>query len=143
MTLFRNGVRGDCRPLIKCVRFFFEIASLSSVTCPLAGGARGICCPHTLVLTVAPPAASTSAVAPSCPANILCPPAPPVVVIPNIRLSDIQEAATTALRNIQQRRRFQQSLFRRGVFVKRKTSAFASQRFKQTNRQRKFQNRRV
>ena len=52
----------------------------------------------------------------------------------NHRPSDIAEAATTAIRNIRQRKRFQQSLFANGVFVKEKTSAFASQRFKQTNR---------
>ena len=38
------------------------------------------------------------------------------------------------MNNIRQRQRFQDSLFRKGVFVKKKTSAFASQRFKQTNR---------
>ena len=50
------------------------------------------------------------------------------------RASDIAEAANVALNNIRQRQRFQDSLFRKGVFVKKKTSAFASQRFKQTNR---------
>lgn len=50
------------------------------------------------------------------------------------RASDIAEAATIAIKNVQQRKRFQESLFANGVFVKKKTSAAASQRFKQTNR---------
>ena len=55
-------------------------------------------------------------------------------MIPNIRASDIAEAATVALNNIKQRQRFQESLFKKGIIVKKKTSTFASQRFKQTNR---------
>ena len=86
-----------------------------------------------------------------CPRNIICPPPPPVVVIPNIRYgssmiltllqflflfraSDIAEAATVALNNIRQRQKFQDALFKKGIIVKKKTSAFAQQRFKQTNR---------
>jgi len=46
----RNGIIGDCRQLIKCVRFFFEIELLRSAPCPLPGGVRGVCCPHILVL---------------------------------------------------------------------------------------------
>jgi len=126
----RNGVRGDCRLLIKCVRFFFEIESLQSVTCDLGGGLRGVCCPHTLVLQ----RPIVDVIAPGCPSNIICRPIPPVVIIPNIRPADISEAATIALKNIQQRQRFQEALFKKGIFVKKKTSAFASQRFKQTNR---------
>jgi len=129
----RNGIRGDCRLLIKCVRFFFEIKTLQSSPCSLGNGVQGVCCPHTLVLQsdlVSKPADEKA----GCPRNIICPPAPPVVVIPNIRASDIQEAATVALNNIRQRQKFQESLFKRGVFVKKDTSAFAQQRFKQTNR---------
>ena len=57
-----------------------------------------------------------------------------MVVVPNIRASDIAKAANIAQDNIKQRQKFQESLFRNGVFAKKKTSAFASQRFKQTNR---------
>jgi len=126
----RNGVRGDCRLLIKCIRFFFEIETLQSVTCDLGGGLRGICCPHTLILQ----RPVSNSVRPSCPSNIICRPTAPVVVIPNIRLADITEAANIAIRNIKQRQKFATALFKKGVFVKRKTAAFASQRFKQTNR---------
>eukprot|EP00091_Calanus_sinicus_P024640 TRINITY_DN8959_c0_g1_i1.p1 TRINITY_DN8959_c0_g1~~TRINITY_DN8959_c0_g1_i1.p1 ORF type:complete len:454 (+),score=123.98 TRINITY_DN8959_c0_g1_i1:137-1498(+) len=126
----RNGVRGDCRLLLKCIRFFFEIEALQSVTCDLGGGLRGICCPHTLVLQQP----VVAVIEPSCPSNIICRPSAPVVVIPNIRPADITEAANIAIRNIKQRQRFQAALFNKGVFVKKKTSAFASQRFKQTNR---------
>ena len=48
--LYRNGIQGDCRLLIKCVRFFFEIKSLQSSPCSLADGGQGVCCPHSLVL---------------------------------------------------------------------------------------------
>ena len=48
--IFRNGIRGDCRLLIKCVRFFFEIKTLQSAPCSLGNGVQGVCCPHTLVL---------------------------------------------------------------------------------------------
>jgi len=126
----RNGVRGDCRPLIKCIRFFFELEALQSVTCDLNTGVKGICCPHTLVLQQP----VIEVIEPSCPSNIICRPNAPVVVIPNIRPADITEAANIALKNIKQRQKFQESLFKKGVFVKKKTSAFASQRFKQTNR---------
>ena len=50
------------------------------------------------------------------------------------RASDIAEAATVALNNIRQRQKFQDALFNKGIIVKKKTSAFAQQRFKQTNR---------
>ena len=39
-----------------------------------------------------------------------------------------------ALNNIRQRQKFQDALFKKGIIVKKKTSAFAQQRFKQTNR---------
>ena len=39
-----------------------------------------------------------------------------------------------ALSNIRQRQKFQESLFKKGIIVRKKTSAFAQQRFKQTNR---------
>jgi len=126
----RNGVRGDCRLLIKCIRFFFELEALQSATCDLGGGLRGVCCPHTLVLQQP----VVDVIKPSCPSNIICRPTSPVVVIPNIRPADITEAANIAINNIKQRQRFQTALFNRGVFVKKKTSTFASQRFKQTNR---------
>jgi len=128
----RNGIRGDCRLLIKCIRFFFELEVLQSVTCDLGGGLRGICCPHTLLLD--PPVVDSVSFKPSCPSNIICRPNAPVVVIPDIRLADITEAANIAIRNIKARQKFATALFKKGVFVKKKTSAAASQRFKQTNR---------
>merc|ERR1712013_357094 len=107
----RNGVRGDCRLLIKCIRFFFELEVLQSVTCDLGGGLRGICCPHTLLLD--PPVVDSVSFKPSCPSNIICRPNAPVVVIPDIRLADITEAANIAIRNIKARQKFATALFKK------------------------------
>ena len=99
---YRNGIQGDCRLLIKCVRFFFEIQSLQSSPCSLADGGQGVCCPHSLVLQTDLgnsvfmwknildykddiSVTQTTNVDAGCPRNIICPPPPPVVVIPNIR----------------------------------------------------------
>ena len=41
-----SGKRGQCRPLVKCIRFMHEISSLIKSPCPLATGSRGVCCPH-------------------------------------------------------------------------------------------------
>ena len=37
----RDGVLGDCRPLIKCVRFLFEIETLRALPCQLPFGQPG------------------------------------------------------------------------------------------------------
>jgi len=128
----RNGIIGDCRQLIKCVRFFFEIELLRSAPCPLPGGVRGVCCPHILVLRE--PEVEEDPWQKGCPSNIICPPKPPNVVIPNIRASDIRTASNIAKKNIIARQRLQASLFKKGFFTKKGTSAFGFSRFKQTNR---------
>jgi len=119
----RNGVLGDCRTLIRCVRFVFEIDSLISTPCLLPGGHRGVCCPHTLVI-YEPPRTT----------NILHAPPQPVVVVPNIRPSDISAAINIAKKNIKLRVRTDETLFKNDIFAKRGTSAFSAQKFKGTNR---------
>ncbi len=37
----RDGVLGDCRPLIKCVRFLFEVETLRALPCQLPFGQPG------------------------------------------------------------------------------------------------------
>ena len=41
-----DGQNGQCRPLVKCVRFFHEIPTLQQRPCPLTTGEKGVCCPH-------------------------------------------------------------------------------------------------
>ncbi len=46
-----DGRSGQCRPLVKCVRFLAEVAELRSSPCLLGTGPdgaqeRGVCCPH-------------------------------------------------------------------------------------------------
>ena len=101
-----------------CPRFFFEIDLLRSAPCPLPGGVRGVCCPHILVLRLTStgdlviwssdhnptimlkniwwhwshhrePEVEEDPWQKGCPSNIICPPKPPNVVIPNIRFEDI------------------------------------------------------
>ena len=87
MSCVRNGVAGECRTLIRCVRFLQEIELLQSSPCRLSGsrGARGgVCCPHTL-LASPPQSEAQSEQAKSCPRNIICIPPPRNVTIPNIR----------------------------------------------------------
>ena len=47
-----RGQTGQCRPLVKCVRFFHEIAELQRRPCPLlATGEKGVCCPYVVIGT--------------------------------------------------------------------------------------------
>ena len=78
----RNGVAGECRSLIKCVRFLQEVSLLQSSQCLLVGGGRGVCCPHTLLTT---PQVQEDPTDRACPRNIICIPPPRNVTIPNIR----------------------------------------------------------
>ena len=92
-SVVRNGVAGECRSLIKCVRFLQEVSLLQSSQCLLPSGGRGVCCPHTLLTTLTQVEESPDTR--SCPRNIICIPPPPDVTIPNIRkLSHINISST-------------------------------------------------
>ncbi len=42
-----DGRAGQCRPLVKCVRFLSEVDDLKRSPCLLRGDSeRGVCCPH-------------------------------------------------------------------------------------------------
>jgi len=43
-----EGKRGQCRPLVRCVRFISEVNALRRRPCPLSNGEDGVCCPHIL-----------------------------------------------------------------------------------------------
>ena len=46
---FVSPVVGQCKPLVKCVRFFHEIPTLQSQPCQLPSGASGVCCPYVVI----------------------------------------------------------------------------------------------
>ena len=46
-----DGGRGQCRPLVKCVRFMHEVAELERRPCRLLDGEQGVCCPHIVIGT--------------------------------------------------------------------------------------------
>ncbi len=41
-----DGRSGQCRPLVKCVRFLSEVSRLRGSPCSLRAGEGGVCCPH-------------------------------------------------------------------------------------------------
>ena len=41
-----SGTTGQCRPLVKCVKFVHEIPLLRNQPCRLVTGEKGVCCPH-------------------------------------------------------------------------------------------------
>ena len=46
-----GGERGQCRPLVKCVRFIHEVTELQKRPCSIGNGERGVCCPHVVIGT--------------------------------------------------------------------------------------------
>ena len=46
-----GGGRGQCRPLVKCVRFIHEVTELQKRPCSIGNGERGVCCPHVVIGT--------------------------------------------------------------------------------------------
>ena len=46
-----SGGRGQCRPLVKCVRFIHEVTELQKRPCSIGNGERGVCCPHVVIGT--------------------------------------------------------------------------------------------
>ena len=46
-----DGRQGQCRPLVKCIRFTHEIPTLVKQHCPLASNEKGVCCPHIVLGT--------------------------------------------------------------------------------------------
>ena len=46
-----SGTTGQCRPLVKCVKFVHEIPLLRNQPCRLVTGETGVCCPHIVLGT--------------------------------------------------------------------------------------------
>ena len=62
-----GGGRGQCRPLVKCVRFIHEVTELQRRPCSIGNGERGVCCPHVVIGTATCKSASFRT-------NLLCTP---------------------------------------------------------------------
>ena len=62
-----GGGRGQCRPLVKCVRFIHEVTELQRRPCSIGNGERGVCCPHVVIGTATCKSASLRT-------NLLCTP---------------------------------------------------------------------
>lgn len=125
----RQKVPGQCRPLVKCVRFFHEIPKLRSRPCRLVSGDIGVCCPY----VVLPPKHRETT-------RLLRAPPPPPVVIPPIKTQDIDTAARVAEVKAQQRRDLERRLKNAGVFVRKRTGPSVRHRHLQrsNNRARKL-----
>lgn len=50
----KQRVVGQCKPLVKCSRFFHQIPQLSKSSCRLLSGEVGVCCPYVILGPVRP-----------------------------------------------------------------------------------------
>eukprot|EP00095_Tigriopus_kingsejongensis_P002572 maker-scaffold274_size229011-snap-gene-1.21 protein:Tk02572 transcript:maker-scaffold274_size229011-snap-gene-1.21-mRNA-1 annotation:"chorion peroxidase-like" len=106
-----HGKQGQCKPLVKCVRFVHEIPLLQNQPCQLLTGEVGVCCPHIVIgtATFRKPRRNTV---------LRRPPRPPVP-LPPIRTNDIQQANFGAEQRLQVRRQIEAGLRQAGLVISR------------------------
>ncbi|XP_075222518.1 salivary peroxidase/catechol oxidase-like [Lycorma delicatula] len=114
-----SGESGECRPLVNCLSFYAELPELRRQPCRLIQDQLGVCCPLR-----------------SKPVNfgglnsgVLVPPPPPQVVIPPFTPLQLNQAASIAVRQLQQRLQFAQTLFQNRIIVSPNTPAASHQEF--------------
>lgn len=106
-----QGNQGQCKPLVKCVRFVHEIPLLQNQPCQLLTGELGVCCPHIVIGTATFRKPRRN--------NVLRRPPRPPVPIPQIQRNDIQQASIGAIQRQEFRRQIEARLRQAGLVIPR------------------------
>ncbi|RZF43124.1 hypothetical protein LSTR_LSTR001302 [Laodelphax striatellus] len=114
-----SGEAGRCRPLVNCLSFYAELPELRRQPCRLRSSELGVCCPRR----------SRPVGFGGFNSGVLAPPPPPPVVIPPFTPQQLNQAASVALQQLQDRLSLVQSLFENRIVVTPNSPAAAHQEF--------------